>query len=213
MNWKFNPSCFWSFDFDNFSFIGVCEISVTSSAGFSSRVLFLFLEAVFCSWEFFVGVCRPVLQILTLFQTKKCHFSHPFSYLASKKLCDRLRRLAEQQQRFLKIHFEISYFSFLQLIWNLNDKYWSLYTPVVPSKTKLDSRQKLAKFMPIFRPKRRKTLPLSAAHTCMAYIREYTTPGSIIIRMPFIALKCRKSYVLFGSSYESYRFLLFQLGE
>ena len=26
-----------------------------------------------------MGVCRPVLQILTRFQTKKCHFPHPFS--------------------------------------------------------------------------------------------------------------------------------------
>ena len=26
------------------------------------------------------------IQMLTLFQTKKCHFSHPFSDLASKKL-------------------------------------------------------------------------------------------------------------------------------
>ena len=25
-------------------------------------------------WQFLVGVCRPVLQILTLFQTKTCHF-------------------------------------------------------------------------------------------------------------------------------------------
>ena len=33
------------------------------------------------------GVCRPVLQILTLLQTKKCQFSHLFSDLASKKLC------------------------------------------------------------------------------------------------------------------------------
>ena len=24
------------------------------------------------------GVCRPVVQILTLFQTQKCHYSHPF---------------------------------------------------------------------------------------------------------------------------------------
>ena len=31
-------------------------------------------------WEFLLGVCRPVLQILT----KKCHFSHPFSDLASQ---------------------------------------------------------------------------------------------------------------------------------
>ena len=27
--------------------------------------------------EFLVGVCRPVLQILTLFQAKKCHFPQP----------------------------------------------------------------------------------------------------------------------------------------
>ena len=31
------------------------------------------------SWEFLVGVCCLVLQILTLFQTKKCHFPHSFS--------------------------------------------------------------------------------------------------------------------------------------
>ena len=36
------------------------------------------------SWEFLVGVCRPVLQILTPFQTKISHFLHPFSDLASK---------------------------------------------------------------------------------------------------------------------------------
>ena len=36
------------------------------------------------SWEFLVGVCRPVLQILTLCQSKKCHSSQPFSDLASK---------------------------------------------------------------------------------------------------------------------------------
>ena len=34
-------------------------------------------------WEFLVGVCRPVLQILTddhkLISGPKCHFSHPFS--------------------------------------------------------------------------------------------------------------------------------------
>ena len=30
-------------------------------------------------WEFLVGVCRSVLQILTLFQTKKYNFPHPFS--------------------------------------------------------------------------------------------------------------------------------------
>ena len=37
------------------------------------------------SWEFFVGVCRPVLQILIRFQIKKrCSFPHPFSDQTSK---------------------------------------------------------------------------------------------------------------------------------
>ena len=40
------------------------------------------------SWEFLVGQCRPVLQILALFQTFKCHFPpdlndpYPISVLA-----------------------------------------------------------------------------------------------------------------------------------
>ena len=36
------------------------------------------------SSEFSVGLCRLVPQILTQFQTKTCHFPHPFSELASK---------------------------------------------------------------------------------------------------------------------------------
>ena len=36
------------------------------------------------SRELLLGVCHPVLQILTLFRTKECHFPHPFSDLASK---------------------------------------------------------------------------------------------------------------------------------
>ena len=36
------------------------------------------------SWEFLVGECRSVLQILTRFQTKKCNFPYPFSDQTSK---------------------------------------------------------------------------------------------------------------------------------
>ena len=32
-----------------------------------------------------MGVCSPVLQILTLFQTEKCHFPDPFSDLVFKQ--------------------------------------------------------------------------------------------------------------------------------
>ena len=45
---------------------------------FSSQLSSLFPGGGGYSWEFLVGACRPVLQILTLFLTKKCNFPHPF---------------------------------------------------------------------------------------------------------------------------------------
>ena len=76
------------------------------------------------SWEFLVGVCRPVLQILTLFQTKKCHFPHPFSDQTSKNHTSfqtwSLGRNyityhyldKSTNNKILQIHFEFGYFSF-----------------------------------------------------------------------------------------------------
>ena len=57
----------------------------------------------------------------------------------------------------------------------------------VPSKTIPYSKRKwakssnrlLAKCIPVFRPKRRKTLPNGAAHTYMACIREYPPPPGL----------------------------------
>ena len=43
-----------------------------------------------------------VLQILTLFQTKKCNFSHPFSHLAFKKLCRHYLDYSSNKKYFLK---------------------------------------------------------------------------------------------------------------
>ena len=59
------------------------------------------------------GVCRPVLQILTLLQTKKCHFPHPVSdmevltklnitCLRKTEIMSSLLRLKPQQKDFLK---------------------------------------------------------------------------------------------------------------
>ena len=89
------------------------------------------------SWKCLLGVCRPVLRILTLFQTKKCHFPHPFSDLASKIYTRFQTRRSHKTQhkhwheteimslsatkRFLKIHFEFAYYTFflIQLeFWN-----------------------------------------------------------------------------------------------
>ena len=74
------------------------------------------------SWEFLVGACRPVLQILTPFQTKICHFLHPFSELASKihtrfqtsilEIIVSLLRLKDQQRYFLKAILNSCIFSF-----------------------------------------------------------------------------------------------------
>ena len=50
------------------------------------------------SSEFLVGVCCPVLQILTQFQTKIFHFQHPFSDLASKAIFTRDRSQMDPTQ-------------------------------------------------------------------------------------------------------------------
>ena len=75
------------------------------------------------SWEFLVGVYHPVLQIMTLFQTKKCHFPKPeFSEQTSKihtvfrpglyaKIMSSLLRLERKQKKLLQIHFDFACFS------------------------------------------------------------------------------------------------------
>ena len=47
----------------------------------SCSIMFLSYFPEGFSRKFLVGMCHPVLQILTLFQTKKCYFPHPFSDL------------------------------------------------------------------------------------------------------------------------------------
>ena len=128
------------------------------------------------SWGFSLGVCRPDLQILTLFQTNlKCHFPHPFSDLeeitnrnmfTKTEIISSLLRLERGQKDFLKFILNshtscgvISYsFGTIRQICS--------YATVAPSKT-----------IPVFRPKRCKTLPFGAAHTYMGYLREYPPPG------------------------------------
>ena len=53
-------------------------------------------------------MCRPVLQVLTLFQTKKCHFPHRFkTWPVRNYVTIAVRRLT--LKRFLKTHFEFAY--------------------------------------------------------------------------------------------------------
>ena len=76
---------------------------------------------------FLVGVCRTVLQTLTLFTTKKCHLTpdlknpYPFSDLAFRqKLCHHYLNQSVNKKNSSNA-FRICIFLFRSIIWNEND--------------------------------------------------------------------------------------------
>ena len=74
-----------------------------------------------------VGLCRPVLQILTLFQAKKCQFPHSFSVQISK-IHSRFQTWPlgldwSANKKFFKTISNSHIFLSFLLIWNWNDKY------------------------------------------------------------------------------------------
>ena len=75
-----------------------------------------------------------------------------------------LLRLAQQQKRFLKIHFGLVYFSFFLTHLELKQQMRS-YTPVVPFKTIPDSDQNEQSLYPFSDENGARTLPFGAAHT------------------------------------------------
>ena len=103
------------------------------------------------------GVCRPILQILTLFQTKTCHFPYSFSDLevVTKRNITCLHMIKH------KLHHHCN--------WTTNTQSWFPrinYKPYpIPDQ--------IGKIYTRFQTKMsQKTLPDWAAHTCTAYIRE-----------------------------------------
>ena len=126
------------------------------------------------SWVFLVGVCHPVLQILTLFQTKIVIFHTRLQIC--KKLCHDYSDNNSSKQCFLKFTLNSHISLFFLLILNSNDKIRS-YTPVVPSKTITDSRQNGQNIYPFSDQNGAKTVPLGSAQTYMAYTRENPPPG------------------------------------
>ena len=81
----------------------------------------------------------------------------------------------ERKQKSSSKPFLIRLFLFLSYSFGIETTNTFIHS-VVPSKTILDSRPKWAKCIPIFRPNGAKTLFDGAAHTHMAYIREYSPP-------------------------------------
>ena len=94
----------------------------------------------------------------------------------SAKILSSLLRLERQQTRFLKIHFELAYFSFSLVHLKLK-RQTRLYTPVVSSKTIPDSRPKWAKSIPVFRPKRRKNHTLWGGTCLYSLYKRVHPPG------------------------------------
>ena len=136
------------------------------------------------SWEFLM-VCRPVLQIVTLFQIKKCNLPPLFSDQASRNhtcfqtwpLCYHYFDQSAKQKKFFKAisnsHVSISFL----LIWNWNYKY--VYRlPYFPRKPYPTPDQNGQIEYPFSNQNGAKTLPNGAGHTYIAHIREYP-PGFI----------------------------------
>ena len=114
----------------------------------SCAIMFLSYFPEGFSRKFLVGMCHPVLQILTLFQTKKCYFPYPFSDLEMVTkhniTCLHKTEIMSSLLR-LKLHqTSNSYYTFFLISLELKRRTrW--YTTVVPLLT-----------IPVSRPKRRK---------------------------------------------------------
>ena len=82
---------------------------------------------------FVVGLCRRGCPNPDPISDQKSHFPHPSSVLPEAEIMLLLLRLERQQKRFLKIHFEFAYYSFLLVHLELKRQTRS-YTPVFPQK-------------------------------------------------------------------------------
>ena len=110
-----------------------------------------------------MGVCCPVLQILTLFQTKKCHFPHLFSDQTSKihtrfqtwPLGRNYVCILSADKNNSPNSFRIRIFLFLSYSFGIKT-----INTFIHSRSSLetipDSRPEWAKCIPVFRPKQRK---------------------------------------------------------
>ena len=91
----------------------------------------------------------------------------------------------ERKQKNYSNPFRIRIFLFLSYSFGIETINTFIHS-VVPSKTISDSRPKWAKCIPVSDQNGAKTLPDGAAHTYMAYIREYPPPGILpVVWGPF----------------------------
>ena len=126
-----------------------------------------------------VGIYRPVPQILTRFQTKKCNFPHPFSDQTSKihtrfqtwplgRNYVIITQIRAQTKNYSN-PFRIRIFLFLAYSFGV-ETINTFILSVVPSKTTPDSRPKWAKRIPPFSDQNgAKTLPYGIGN-CRSFL-------------------------------------------
>ena len=135
------------------------------------------------SSEFSVGVCRPVPQILTQFQTKICHFPHPFSDLASKSqypfsdLCCTVieLRIANKSQELVKFSSNDIFWTLLFLYYSFGIKKTNTFIRSrgsLENHTRFKTMHNGQNLYPFSDQNGSKPIPFGAAHTYIAYIGE-----------------------------------------
>ena len=141
-----------------------------------------------------VRVCCPIIHILTLFQTKKCHFSHPFLRPGLLEIMSSLFRLElnSNKKHFLKSISTFHRSLLFLLIWNWDNKFahtlWSHSS--LGNHTWFQTKMSKAYSNLFLDQNSPKPLPLGGgggAHTSSAYIREYLLPDkSLLYRLSLL---------------------------
>ena len=131
-------------------------------------------------WKFMVGVCRPVLQILTPISDQKMLFSTPVFRPSVYVIITRLERKPKNSSNAFRIRtFLLRSYSFG--ITTINSFIHSRSSLVNHTRfqTKIGKVYTQEGVYPFSDPKSPKSLPVGAANTCMAYTREYPSPPGV----------------------------------
>ena len=112
------------------------------------------------------GNSWQVLRVLTQFRPENCHFSHPFSDLASK-IHTRFRTWRWSQNATIHVYINRNYVIISEII---------KPTKHIHTLRRLPCKPKWAKSVPVFRPKGGQNHTLWRDHTYMDYIHTPPPP-------------------------------------
>ena len=143
----------------------------------SCAIMFLSYFPEGFSRKFLVGMCHPVLQILTLFQTKKCYFPHPFSDL---EMVTKHNITCLHKTEIYVVITEIKTAANFEFILHFLSYFFGIETTntLIHNRSSLVNhtrfQTKMGKIYTRFQTKTaQKPHPLGVARTHIAYVREY----------------------------------------